>query len=556
MTRRGAVAALGLLSTLMALLTVPGLGGTASAAPDKKPKVSIGDVSVTETDTTGVVATFDVTMTKGLGKKVKVSWSTKAGSATTADFTAASGKVVFKGPEKKQTKQVQVAITGDDVVESDETFQVVLTKVKGGKAKKDAGTATITNDDANHALVVSRSGSGTGTVASTPAGISCGADCSESFSSNAVVTLAATASAGSTFVGWSGACTGTSSCQVAMTADRQVTATFSPLRTLTVAPDGTGTGTVTSSPAGIICPLDCAEDYTLGTTVTLTATPSVSSTFAGWSGGGCSGTGTCVTTLNASTTVVPTFTIKSYTLTATKSGTGGGTVTSSPAGISCGGDCSEVYNHGTAITLTAAAAGNSAFAGWSGGGCTGTATTCTVTLTAATTVNATFSLAPTLTISKTGSGTVTSDPAGISCGADCTENYLTGSSITLTAVAATGFTFTGWSGGGCSGTSTCVVTLNSSTTVTATFTINSYVLTVTLNQPPGGNGHVNSNPAGINCASDCTESYTHGTTVTLQPSAGAGFTFLGWSGGGCSGTGNCVVTLTQATTVTASFNSL
>jgi hypothetical protein len=136
MTRRRVVAALGLLSILMALLSLPGLAASSAGAAVKRPKVSIGDLSVTETDTAGVVATFDVTLTKGVGRKVKVWWSTQAASATTADFTATSGKLVFKGPDTKQTQQVRVAITGDDMVEPDETFQVVLTKVKGGKAKK------------------------------------------------------------------------------------------------------------------------------------------------------------------------------------------------------------------------------------------------------------------------------------------------------------------------------------------------------------------------------------------------------------------------------------
>ncbi len=77
------------------------------------------------------------------------------------------------------------------------------------------------------------------------------------------------------------------------------------------------------------------------------------------------------------------------------SGTSSNFVTSSPAGISCGGDCAEAYNPGTSVTLTAgAAAAGSFFAGWIGGGCAGTAT-CVVTLTGNTTVTAVFSLATT-----------------------------------------------------------------------------------------------------------------------------------------------------------------
>ena len=69
-----------------------------------------------------------------------------------------------------------------------------------------------------------------------------------------------------------------------------------------------------------------------------------------------------------------------------------------------------------------------------------------------------------------GSGTVTSIPAGISCGADVRDDlHRAGPTVTLTATAAAGSTFTGWSAP-CSGTGTCVITVNSGQTATATFT--------------------------------------------------------------------------------------
>jgi len=77
------------------------------------------------------------------------------------------------------------------------------------------------------------------------------------------------------------------------------------------------------------------------------------------------------------------------TLTVTKAGAGAGTVTSNPAGISCGATCASPFNRGSAVTLTAAASGGSVFAGWTGGGCAGTGA-CAVTLAADTSVSATF----------------------------------------------------------------------------------------------------------------------------------------------------------------------
>jgi predicted extracellular nuclease len=76
------------------------------------------------------------------------------------------------------------------------------------------------------ALNVVLAGTGAGVVTSTPSGINCGNTCSKSFDEDASVQLSAAAATGSTFLGWSGACTGTSICSVTMSADKSVTATF------------------------------------------------------------------------------------------------------------------------------------------------------------------------------------------------------------------------------------------------------------------------------------------------------------------------------------------
>src|ERR1700733_14996381 len=62
-----------------------------------------------------------------------------------------------------------------------------------------------------------------------------------------------------------------------------------------------------------------------------------------------------------------------------------------------------------------------------------------------------------LTITPTGSGTITSTPAGIDCGATCSYSFAIGEMVTLTAAPTNGTTFTGWNGGGCSGTDACTV---------------------------------------------------------------------------------------------------
>jgi Putative Ig domain/Divergent InlB B-repeat domain len=186
-----------------------------------------------------------------------------------------------------------------------------------------------------------------------------------------------------------------------------------------------------------------------------------------------------------------------FTLQVTKNGTGSGTVTSSPSGISCGTTCSRSFSGGTTVTLTAAAASGSVFAGWSGGGCTGTGS-CTVQINNNVTVNAAFNTsdAPpppsgmfTLAVTKVqegGTGNVTSSPAGIECGATCTATFPSGTSITLFASPTTG-RFASWTGGPCAGSTnpSCTFSLGANTTATARFA--SQPLTFLESTLPNGN---------------------------------------------------------------------
>jgi hypothetical protein len=345
-------------------------------------------------------------------------------------------------------------------------------------------------------VTVTGAGTGSGSVTSGSTGIACDIAagvtsnvCSEVYDEGTQLTLTATPVAGSTFDGWSGACSGTAACQVTMSQARSVTATFEliPEYDLTVAGAGTGNGSVTSDVAGITCTVtagaasgDCTESYQDGTVVTLTATADAGSRFAGWSGA-CTGTAPCQVTLDQARSVTATFELQ-HQLTVAGAGTGNGSVTSDVAGISCtltagmaSDDCDELYDQGTVVTLTATADAGSRFDSWSGA-CSG-ATTCQVTMDQARSVTATFVLQHELTVdgAGVGSGTVTSDVAGISCtvsaGAvsdDCSEFYDGGTAVTLTAVAGAGSAFDGWSGA-CTGTGTCQVTMTQPQSVTATF---------------------------------------------------------------------------------------
>src|ERR1700730_6889649 len=173
--------------------------------------------------------------------------------------------------------------------------------------------------------------------------------------------------------------------------------------------------TVSSAPPGINCGQTCSASFSSGTQVTLVASPATNSFFAGRCEA-CSGIGACKVTLTQNTSVMGSFSDLPV-LSVVVSGTGTGSVASSPSGISCGQTCSASFNPGTLVTLTATAAANSSFAGWTAGSCSSNPT-CVVTLNANERVTAVFNVAqsaPVLTVvlGGSGAGTVSSVPAGI-----------------------------------------------------------------------------------------------------------------------------------------------
>ena len=242
---------------------------------------------------------------------------------------------------------------------------------------------------------------------------------------------------------------------------------------------------------------------------------------------------------------------------------GSGTITSSPAGISCAGagSCSYPFPVGTTVTLSAAPASGQTFLGWSGA-CSGTTLTCAIDV--STTENVSASFAPviqtdSLQVTVGGAGSVTSNPAGINCtgAGTCSQSYASGTTVTLSALPASGNAFVGWTGA-CSGTGTsCTVVLSSpSESVGASFA--AAVQYFALQVADGGNGTVTSSPTGINCSgasasTGCSQSFTSGTTVQLTAAPASGYVFSTWSGA-CSGsTASCTVTMNAAQGVGATF---
>jgi hypothetical protein len=310
-------------------------------------------------------------------------------------------------------------------------------------------------------------------VRSTDPALSCRTTCTQALALGRQVSFEATPDPGFNFAGWSGGCGGTGTCTISATADLQVAAQFTPIPppppgrlAMAVVISGPGTGVVTSLPVGLQCPSTCTATFDSEATVVLSAVAGSGSVFAGWQGGGCSGTGSCEVHLTAPTTVTANF---DQHLPATHglmvSTVGSGAVVSNPAGIDCGTQCAASFAAGTPVALTATPASGSAFAGWSGA-CSGTGA-CSITLDGDSSVRATFASLPpqmflvSVSLGGSGAGRVTSTPAGIDCPGICSARFTVGAAVNLSAMPAAGSTFAGW-GGACGGAGGCGVSADAS----------------------------------------------------------------------------------------------
>ncbi len=183
--------------------------------------------------------------------------------------------------------------------------------VTGGAGK----SITATFVGAPELTVSKAPGSGLGKVTSYPGGILCLANCSTTtagFKEGAKVKLNQAPSKHFHFVEWLGDCAGSGLCEVTMGEEHDVEALFGedPKYSLSLTKDGGGQGTVKSLPSGVNCGTVCSSmdsSFYEGEVVELIATPGKGSTFEGWSGAGCSGTGTCQVTIGEAKSVEAKF---------------------------------------------------------------------------------------------------------------------------------------------------------------------------------------------------------------------------------------------------------
>lgn len=252
---------------------------------------------------------------------------------------------------------------------------------------------------------------------------------------------------------------------------------------------------------------------------------------------------------------------------------GAGQIRSVPAGISCDvadtkvtGTCAFTFPGDVTVALSALANEGSTLQALTGD-CTITGLgACTVNDGAAPKVSVRFQALRSASVSFAGDGdgAVVAGAAGsIDCrraagttSGTCADRYGDGASVRLTATAAAGSVFTGWSGD-CVGTDPCTLTMDVARTVTARF---AKLRTLTVTAAAGaGQGLVSSASAGVNCTiagglstGSCVVTVASGTAVTLTPSPDANSGFAGWSGA-CTGSSACTLTVESNTAVTAAF---
>ena len=516
-------------------------------------------------------------------------------SACKTEFTKAEGTVkLTETPSAGSTFGGWVVESGSDVVSGCTSVSVECEVMMNGPVKVKA------KFDSNLALVeVKETGSGSGTVMSKPSGISCPSTCKAEFTKGETVELKEKENAGSGFKGWkvegeavvTAGCAGPEeTCKFEANGLVKVEVIFeseaSPV--LTVEEQGSGSGSVTSAPSGIDCPSTCSAPFTKGKSVKLTEAAGSSSTLVRWEVeeadvvAGCTDTeATCTVAMNGPVSVKVVFDSKLAPVEVEEPGSGSGMVTSEPPGVDCPSTCEAEFTKGKPVELKEKAGAGSSFKGWKvegeavvTAGCTGTEETCKFEVNGPVKVKAIFESDLALVEVEEpgfGSGTVTSQPAGIECPGvlTCSWEFPEGKSVELKEKASAGSIFNSWKveGGavviaGCTGTeATCTVMVNGTVKVEAMFApiFDDLSVSVSGDGSVGSHEGAKSGPisgctaSGGVCAAELQEGAD--TTVTLTERPGEHQRFVGWSGA-CTGTKICIVTVDAVTSVEAVFEPI
>jgi uncharacterized repeat protein (TIGR02543 family) len=330
------------------------------------------------------------------------------------------------------------------------------------------------------------------------------------FNAGTPVQATALAAAGWRFVGWSGAASGTASpVTVVADANKILTATFQPEWPLTLSTTGSGTVAATPSPG----------PYLDGTPVVLTAIPTGDAVFTGWSGSVSSTANPLTVTMSSALQITASF---SPTFPVTVTATGSGTVALQPQ--------KARYTLNEPVSAVATPAAGWSFAGWSGD-LTSSSSTLGFKVTQATALVATFKPNRQLTLTQSGQGTVVATPGG---------PYVDGTTVSIQATAASGWSFVGWQGGASGTANPLSVTLNADTAIQAVFQ-QLWPLTT----------HV-SGPGSIALVPQAA-AYLDGSLVQLIATPSANAVFAGWTGSTNSSSATLSLAVTSAVDLTANF---
>lgn len=324
-------------------------------------------------------------------------YGTKHGTSMAAPHVAAAFAVLAEKAPGASVADLLTALRTTGKPITDHRNSRITTPRIDVKAALD----TLSSGVNTRTLALNFAGNGRGTVTFTPAGslASCTANCANRYAPDTVVVLTASSTSTSYFGGWSGACSGTSSCTVTMSAAREVWATFQaissgPPQALTLTTAGSGAGAITVSADGLTrsCTGTCTLNFGRDTMVTLTAAPGPGVALASWSGACRGRKASCVVRMSGPRSVTAAYsTLPVYAVNYTKAGTADGTIDVEAAGstMSCAANCAPSLPAGTAIRVTARPAAGKSFGGWSGV-CRGMKASCSFTLRSSARLSAVF----------------------------------------------------------------------------------------------------------------------------------------------------------------------
>ena len=429
---------------------------------------------------------------------------------------------------------------------------------------------------------------GSGSVVSNPS--------SSQYVSGTVVQLTANPNVGWQFSGWSGDITGTSNpASITMTSNKAVTATFTQIPY-----------TLTTSIIGTCCQVNVSPNqasYRYGDTVTLTAIPASNWAFSNWMGDLSGNANPATITMNGNKNVMANFVQKTFTLGISYSGSGSGQILSNNTSTNHYGDVIQVtavpsagssfsgwsgdltgnsnpayitlnankaimgsftknqygvitnivgggyvtlspnqstFDYGTSVQLTAIPNAGWTFSGWSGD-LSGNTNPTSISITANKAITATFTQNQyVVVLGASGQGNPVVSPSQ--------SSYTYGSVVQMFANPVVGWTFSSWS----SNTPNIVIanpsqastsaTIDGNGMLTATYTQNTYGLTVNVSPAQGGS-----------MVADKSGPYHFGDVVTLTELASNGYSFSGWSGDAQGAGSTFAVTINGDKAVTASF---